>query len=752
MKSSGQRLKSISLFIASTCLLVSCSISRFVPEGQYLLDDVAIKTDNKDIRTNQFKGYIRQHPNSKWFSLLKVPMSPYLLSGTDTTKWINRFLQRIGETPVIYDTVKASRTREDIETAMRNLGYHRSEVHLEEKIKRHKLKAIYNIRSGERFYVSELSRSVKDDSVRALIYSTSSASYLQAGMPFDVNILDKERSRINKLLRNNGYYLFNKEFVRFQADTTDVNNGVWLNMIVDDDFQNQQSSHTPHRKFHVGKVVFVTDSLLHRRSIRENVLKNKTLIDEGEIFQEQHIQDTYSNLASLGAVMNSNIKMQESEADSTSLDAIITVTTNKPHTFNAELEGTNSAGDLGAAISFSYQNRNLMRGSELLSLKIRGAYEAIRGLEGYDDQDYIEYGTELSLAFPDLMIPWLSRNTRRKLVATSEISMRYDSQDRPEFHRRVVTGTWRYRWNTDNHRRQHRVDLIDFNYVFMPWISSTFRRDYLDNSTSRNAILRYNYEDLFIMRWGYTLNYSSQPLTAATGSYGTNAWNLRLNVESSGNLLYGITSMLGTEKNGSNQYTLFNIAYAQYVKGDIDFAKSFSFTPDNSLAIHFGLGVAYPYGNSTILPFEKRYFSGGANSVRGWSVRELGPGSFIGKDGRVDFINQTGDIKLDMNIEYRGHLFWVLDGAAFIDAGNIWTFREYDEQPGGQFKLNKFWKQIAVSYGLGIRLNFNYFILRLDGGMKAIHPAYSDSKRHYPIIHPNFKRDFSLHFAVGLPF
>jgi len=197
---------------------------------------------------------------------------------------------------------------------------------------------------------------------------------------------------------------------------------------------------------------------------------------------------------------------------------------------------------------------------------------------------------------------------------------------------------------------------------------------------------------------------------------------------------------------------LFKNAYAQYVKGDFDFSKSFIINKANSLALHFGLGVAYPYGNSTILPYEKRYFSGGANSVRGWSVRELGPGSFLGNDGKIDFINQTGDMKLDMNVEYRTHLFWKFDGAVFVDAGNIWTLRDYEEQPGGQFRFDTFWRQIAVAYGLGLRLNFNYFILRLDGGMKAIHPAYEDRRRHYPIIHPNFKRDFSFHFAVGLPF
>ena len=286
----------------------------------------------------------------------------------------------------------------------------------------------------------------------------------------------------------------------------------------------------------------------------------------------------------------------------------------------------------------------------------------------------------------------------------------------------------------------------------MPWISETFRKDYLEDETDRNAILRYNYENLFIMRLGYSFTYNSQRNATSIVDYGSNALGIRFNVESAGNVLYGFSNLFGANRNDQVQYTLFNIAYAQYLKGDFDISKSFRFDDRNSLALHFGVGVAYPYGNSTILPYEKRYFSGGANSVRGWSVRELGPGRFTGGDGRIDFINQTGDIKLDLNAEYRTYLFWKLHGAFFVDAGNIWTIRDYAEQPGGQFRMRSFWREIAVSYGLGFRLNFDYFILRLDGGMKAIHPAYDDVRHHYPIIHPDFKRDFTLHFAVGLPF
>ena len=737
--------------LAAVCLTASCSVSRFIPEDEYLLNDVKIRSTDKAVPTNQMQGYVQQHPNSRWFSLLKVPMGPYLMSGRDSTKRINRFLQRIGEAPVIYSQAKAQKTTENIKAAVRNMGFLRAEVDLLERRKGFKLNALYDIKAGERYWVTEFDRQIADEHIREIVDADSAESKVFEGMPFDLNVLDAERTRLNRLLRNNGYYLFNKDFIRFEADTTLGHNRVALSLVIDDYRTGQQTTRTPHRQFYVKSVATQSDTL-HKNYIRGNVLQVKNSIRQGELYNDQHVQETYSNLSALGAVMNSSVTMQADTTDSTGLNAVVAVTTNKLRAFNAEVEGTNSAGDLGAAVVLSYQNRNLFRGSELLNVKLRGAYENIKKLEGYDNQDYIEYGVEVSLAFPDFKFPGVSRDFRHRSNAVSEVSLRYESQNRPEFHRRVVTGAWRYRWSQHNRQRQHRIDLIDLNYVFMPWISKTFRNDYLDNASSRNAILRYNYEDLFIMKWGYTFNYSSQPLSGATGNYGTNAYSLRFNIETAGNLLYGLTSLFSTSKNSLNQYTLFNIAYAQYVKGDFDFSKSFRFSPNNSLSFHVGLGIAYPYGNSNILPYEKRYFSGGANSVRGWSVRSLGPGSFKGQDGRIDFINQTGDVKLDMNVEYRAHLFWKIDGSAFLDAGNIWTIRDYPDQPGGQFRFDKFWRQIAMSYGLGLRLNFNYFILRLDGGMKAINPAYSDARHHYPIIHPRFKRDFAIHFAVGLPF
>ena len=199
-----------------------------------------------------------------------------------------------------------------------------------------------------------------------------------------------------------------------------------------------------------------------------------------------------------------------------------------------------------------------------------------------------------------------------------------------------------------------------------------------------------------------------------------------------------------------NSEKIFGINYSQYAKFDADYSITHNFNPRSSLAFHIGAGVAVPYGNSTVLPFEKRFYAGGANSVRGWGVRTLGPGSFDGLNSMNSFIYQCGDIRLDINLEYRAKLFWVIEMGAFIDAGNIWTIRNYEDQPGGVFKVDKFYKEIALAYGLGLRLDFTYFLLRFDLGMKAYNPAANQER--WPLTSPNWKRDSAFHFSVGYPF
>ena len=758
-------------------LLTSCSATRFLKDDQYLLDGVSVKSDERLDKISDLEGYVRQHPNSKWFSLFKVPLGVYCISGTDSTRRINRFFRRLGEAPVVYDSVLTERSRTDIQAAVRNLGYLNAEVTCQTKRKGRRTKVQYEIHPAQLYTVSKYQQHI-DDAVLDSIYQAHwQESLLYEGMPFDVNLLDRERSRLASLMLNSGYYRFNKSFVRFEADTTLNNYHVALTMNVTNYRTRTSDTLQAHQRYHIRNVDYLVnltqqelrsgsvsvDSVVTGDGYRffysgklplaPSFLRSKSSLSSGQLFQESDVQSTYGNLSSLSAVMSTVVAMDPLSAAPDSLDATVSLFTSKRHAVSAELEGTNSAGDFGAAVSLGYQNRNLFRRSAQLGLTVRGAFEAIKGLEGYSDQNFLEFSAEANLNFPDFIFPFLSRSFRRKVKAQSIASIMYESQDRPEFHRRVLTAAWRYRWNRFNLKRQHRIDLLDLNYVFMPWISETFNKEYLSDNGNRNAVLRYNYENLFIMKWGYVFQYTSLPSTSQSSSYGKNAYSLRLGVETAGNLLYGISHLVnGQYSDKLGAYTLFNIAYAEYVKFDIDYAKSFRFDDRNSLGLHVAFGIAVPYGNSRVLPYEKRYFSGGANSVRGWSVRGLGPGSFMGSDGRVDFIRQTGDVKLDLSAEWRSHLFWKIDGGVFVDAGNVWTLRNYEEQPGGQFRIDEFWRQIAVAYGLGFRLNFGYFILRLDGGMKAINPGYAHGSLRYPLIHPKFKRDFQLHFAVGLPY
>ena len=627
----------------------------------------------------------------------------------------------------------------DLQTAMRNMGYLHADVDLKTKKKGKKLKVIYTLRPGAPYDIRHIHYDIQDEQIDDLLRTEDDSSLrLKEGTPFTIGKLDAERKRITSFLMNRGYYRFHKDFISYTADSARQSNEIDVTLHLAKYRAGGQEQPIEHPRYRVRNVNFLSGQE-GEIGLRQKVLEHSTAIRSGAFFSSADLQKTYNNFGRLQAVKYTNIKFTE-VPDSNLLDCDIQVSMNKPSAISFQPEGTNTAGDLGAAASLTFENRNLFRGSEVFSVQLRAAFEAITGLEGYQNKDYEEYSVETKLTFPRFVAPFLSRNFKRRSTASSELSLSYDLQNRPEFHRRVFSTAWRYRWTTQNRHVNYRFDLLDLNYVYMPWISETFKKDYLDSVSNRNAILRYNYEDLFIMKIGFGLTYNR----------GNHAF--RANVETAGNLLSAIAYTAGLPKNGDDQFTLFNIAFAQYAKFDFDYTRLWQLDEHNQMVFHTGFGIAWPYGNSSVLPFEKRYFSGGANSVRGWSVRSLGPGSFRGTDGRIDFINQTGDMKFDLNLEYRTKLFWKFNGAAFVDAGNIWTLRNYAEQPGGQFKFSEFYKQIAVAYGLGIRLNFDYFVLRFDMGMKAVNPAYEDSHEHYAFLHPSLKRDFSFHFAVGLPF
>ena len=541
-------------------LTTACSTGKYVQEGEYILDKVAVVSDQSDYNASPLSQYVRQKEKPKLFSLFRNPFS---------------------RKPVIYDTLQARLSCQDLMTAMQNEGYMNAGVSLYTETKGKKLKATYLLHPGQPFLIGKVNYDIQDEGILQLLHLDQPANQqIKPGMRFTVETLDNERKRISGLLSDNGYFRFNKDFIHFTADTIMGRKDIALTLQLRKYKPNNNSPEVDHTRYLIRDVLFQSNDS-DRIHLRKQVLLNATAIKEGRPYDASALQRTYNNFARLQAVKYTNIKFAE-VPDTNLLDCHIQISTNKPSTISFQPEGTNTAGDLGAAASITYTNRNLFHGSEQLSIEFRGAYEAITGLEGYQDQNYTEFSVETKLVFPRFLAPFLSKSFRRRQTASSEWAVSWDFQNRPEFHRRVFSSAWRYRWSEPKHHLNYRFDLLDLNYVYMPWISSTFKRDYLDNAENRNAILRYNYEDIFIMKTGFTVSYTD----------GVDA--VRANFESAGNLLNGVSKGFGFKTNSQGQHTLFNIAYAQYVKFDFDYTHLFQFDKRNALALHAGLGVAYP--------------------------------------------------------------------------------------------------------------------------------------------------------------
>ena len=765
-------LFSIYFVLLMSLLVVGCSPGKFIPQGECLLDNLKVESNNKEIKPSQMSVYVRQTPNAKWFSLFKLPMHIYCASGSDSTKWMNRFLRRLGDAPVIYDRAKAVETQTEMQKAIQNMGYMGATVRLkEDRISNNKVRVKYVIDAGKPYIVDRLSYNIDDYRIHDYLFADTTRTLLHEGMRFNVNVLNDERQRITNLLHDNGYYRFHKDFITYRADTALNTYKVQLAMNLLPYKKKKEDAPTPHKQFKVRSVNYVLDADLVSMStdtrpkdslqygglnvfysdkpfLRPKVLWNANFIRPGELYTNRGVRKTYSALGRLPILKFSNIRFEEVEHnDSTYLDAYVALARNKNQSFSFEVEGTNSAGDLGAAASVEYTHRNIFRGSETFSVKLRGAYEAVTGIDDYVNSNYLEYGIESSLNFPEFKFPFLSSAFKRRINATSEVSAKYNWQIRPEFERTSASSAWSYRWQ-GKPGAAHRFDLLDISYIYMPKVSATFS-DYLQRMAAINPLVVYAYKDVFIVRMGYTYTYNSRG--KSTGNSLRNSYSFRFNIEESGNLLYGISKVFNKHPKDGDAFKLANIDFAQYVKMDVDFAKNFVIDDRNSFVFHTGLGIAVPYGNSKNLPFEKQYFSGGANSVRGWKVRSLGPGSFGGVGNSADYIMNTGNIKLDLNLEYRTFLFWKLNGAAFIDVGNIWNLPGKGLSSEGNFNFVNFYKELAVSYGLGIRFDLDFLILRFDAGMKAVNPMYKGRDK-FPITSPNFKRDFAFHFAVGYPF
>ncbi|MBP9648671.1 MAG: BamA/TamA family outer membrane protein [Paludibacteraceae bacterium] len=766
-------IRYISLLII--VLLSACSATKYVPENKYLLDNVRIKSDIKNFKSTELKTFLRQTPNSKMFDLISFNLGIYNLSGNNTDVWINRFLKRIGNPPIIFDSTLTERSEVELQRFFKNKGFENAQVESSVVFNKRKAKVTYNIISNNPYVINTIEYRIQDPIIKDLIEKDSSSSLIRKGNLFDVDVLDNERVRITRLLRNNGYYYFNKEYVRFLADSSLNTNSVDVIIRIrkmERTGKRNTVLRSNHEVFSINSITYILvndvldingytnqktkkDTLFYKdkRIIYNNLFINPSILDDntfitiGDNYSEYDTEKTYRRINNLHVSQFLRIDFSETPLLSDSirkLDCTILLTPSNNQSFAIEAEGTNSAGDFGIAGKFGYTHRNAFTGGEKFGLQLRASNEAIGSIRNILSYSAWEIGGETTLQFPRLMFPFVDRDFQRNSNANTEFNLNYSYQTRPDFARTIAGIGLKYRW--DSYRQSnmfHTLDFLDLSYVYLPpySISDEFRNKYLNSST----LLKYSYEDHLILRTGYSFSYTSKLLQQRR-----NGFSAKAGIETAGNSFYGIASLLKTPKQ-ENSYVIGNIKFSQYIKLDGEYSYTQFLDPSNRIVYHIAMGIGIPYGNSSILPFEKRYYGGGANSVRGWQVRTLGPGSY-NNNGITDYMSQSGDMRADFNIEYRTKLVWLLELGAFIDAGNVWTLLPYGEQVGGNFDINNIYKEIALGYGIGIRFDFSYFLLRLDWGIKAYDPSKIGSDAWRFSSNWNIMKDTALHFAVGYPF
>ena len=730
--------------------LMSCNTTKFVPQGEYLLNKANIKVeDTKEVAISDLKNYLQQKQNTEILGFWKLQLGIYNTASLDTAKWTSKNARRIGEAPVIYAPELTDRSMVQLKKAMQNKGYFTAQVDTIITVKDRKVNITYHVTAGEPYIIRRYRVGFEHEELKQI--AQDQRRLISEGMQFDVDMLNQERQRIARAMRRNGCYYFDEDMIQFVADTTRLKKQVDVTVKLSDYvtqlspeeqaqvFRHYKISHVHfHIDYEIGRApdgermrasmkgdyefTWVGDQLL-----RENVLIRNCPIQPGDKYNEVRVERAYSNLNQLAPIKYVDISFDPISEDE--LDCHIVLSRSKLNSISVEAEGTYSAGDWGIAAGVGYANRNLFKGAEEFTIDGRTSYEWRQ-----NGGRAIEAKASTGLKFPNSLA----------------IDLNYNYQTRPEEYTRSIFGAGlQYQLGQRSTRLQHQFRFADISYVYLPWISDAFRDQFLQSTN----ILKYSYENHFIVGWGYSGSYSSflsrQPYRSYT--------NVNYNIETAGNLMLGLAEAFRFPTDSEGKYTLFGTRFAQFAKADVSFTYNQIFNPSHRLVYHADLGLAVPYANSQAVPFEKRYFAGGANSVRGWTARSLGPGGYRGNGSMIDFNNQSGDIRLNLSVEYRAKVWSIIELAAFVDAGNIWTIFDYETQPNGQFHWNEFYKQIALAYGVGVRLDFSIFVFRVDFGVKLYDPS-----RMYGELYGtqwrtisnglNWQEDMSFHFAIGYPF
>ncbi len=750
------------LLLAGALFFTGCDPARRLSDGEYLLDQNHIERPSKDSHTVDKGGLrriIKQEPNRRIFWVrFHLAVHNLANNGNDSSAVRQWFMESVGEAPVVYDSTLAERSAKEMALYLRKKGYFHGTV--EDSVvlneKKQRAEVFYKVKHKQPYTIRDYNIKVDNPELKHYLVKADSQRVIKEGDHFDTEALNKERERITEFLRYRGYYAFNKEYIRFKVDSSVGKRKVDIDLRVASRRVNPRERpdtvvKRPHKKFHIDDVYINTayypvrkgpdtiplDTLtmpagyhvLYRGRLRfdPDLMVQSVFIRPDHVYRNEHEEMTYRRFADLRIFRSVNIRFLESKEDTgnTRLDCRILLTPAKTQSFSIESSGTNRGGNLGVSGSMSYSNRNMFQGAETFNITLNGGFESQKLLTSEEERSVvgglglntIEVGGELSVDFPKFLLPVNPRKFSRSSNVSTKLSGSLDFQSRPDYERSITEFKMAYSWRETVIKR-HMIHPIELSSIKVTK-SRAFAKQ-LDELNDR--VLLSSFRDHLIAGTGYTFILNDQQEKEQK-----NIFYYKGNADFAGNLLRGMHKTFDAPSDERGSFRLFNIRYAQFLRADHDLRYYRTLNSKSQLAYRLTGGVGFPYGNLDVLPFEKSFFVGGSNSMRAWQARTLGPGSFTDLSDRLRF-DRIGDIRIETNLEYRFELLPVLEGALFLDAGNIWKLEGNEVRPEGVITAD-FYKEVAVGTGLGMRVNLDFFIIRLDLGVGVRDPALPEGER-----------------------
>ena len=748
------------LFFAIFALAISCSPIRKYPADKRLLVSNKLKMNKNAIDAAELKTLYKQKPNRKNLGLyLNIRFWNYASKGKETgfKRWIKNTL---AAEPVLLDTTLAESTLKQLEYYLNNHGYFNADISYSVKYPKKRkrcAKIEYKITTHTPYKINSVNYAINDATLKAFVLSEKSKCLIIPGEIYNVDNIDAERERITRTLRNNGYYYFSKDYINFIIDSSLNTHKVDIKIKVSDAMapsaiKSDSLVTAKHRRFSLNKIIINTDfetdkniintydtvkviiparlkkrppkvyyyAFRNKLKINKKTISQSVYVDSGDIFNISDVEKTYKSLLDLKIYRFVNINFQELERTSDvtgSLDCIIRLTKSPTQALAVSTEATNKGGELGVSAGLVYENKNLFRGADLFDVKVNGAVEfqsvkknAIKEepvIKSLPFINTVETGLELNLKIPRFLIPIKQERFPKYFKPKTILTTVFNYQIRPAYERYYLSGSFGYQWKESEHKT-HILTPLQVNMIKIN-PDSTFKAqiDALDNTTLQNA-----YRDHITTALSYSFIYNTQKINKNEDFI-----YLRTNVELAG-FIFWITNQI-RKKQGS--YTLLGTPYSQYYRLDVDFRYYMVFDEFNRIVFRTAAGYGSPLDNKNVLPFEKSFYMGGANSMRGWRLKTLGPGAYKQPDSIS--LEKIGDISLEMNVEYRFPIYKILRGAIFLDVGNIWLRKPSNQLPLAVFNVNTFLSELAFDSGLGLRADFGYFVIRLDGAVVIKDPS-----------------------------